>query len=86
MTSTLMKLWIFAHMKGNFYLITMHIDPFWLFCLFFFLKLHHVVCILSFVCIYSQNQSGFRREYHLLEASTNFSLFALLDFKLVYKS
>lgn len=32
MTSTLMKLWIFAHMKGNFYPITMHIGPF----LFFF--------------------------------------------------
>lgn len=42
MTSTLMKLWIFAHMKGNFYLIAMHINP-------FFFQFSHVVFILSYV-------------------------------------
>lgn len=43
MTSTLMKLWIFAHMKGNFYLIAMHINP------FFFFQFSHLVFILSCV-------------------------------------
>lgn len=46
MTSTLMKLWIFAHMKGNFYLIAMHIDP-------FFFQFSHVVFILS--CVFTCN-------------------------------
>lgn len=52
MTSTLMKLWIFAHMKGNFYLIAMHINPF-----FFPIQpcsFHPVLCL------YLQFTSGFK--------------------------